>query len=614
LKASARPVRGSPKPAPAAFRRTPYPDAWFALALLVATLVAYQPAWHGGMVWDDDAHITRAELRSLDGLWRIWTEPAATQQYYPLMHSVFWLQYHLWGDDTLGYHLVNIVLHVVVAILFMLVLRRLHIPGAYLAALIFALHPVHVESVAWITELKNTLSGALYLGAALAYLRFDERRERQFYWLAFALFVLALFSKAVTATLPAALLLVFWWQRGRLEWRRDVVPLVPFFVFGVVIGLFIAYVERAYIGAEGAEFELSIIERGLIAGRVVWFYASKLVWPANLMFFYPRWEIDPTAWWQYLFGVAAVALLVVLWRLRQQTRGPLTAVLFFGGTLFPVLGFINVYPFVFSFVADHFQYLASLGLIAMGAAGAAILAARQQSEESAKKVLIGLSLLLAGVLGTLTWQRCHQFANVEVLYRETLDRNPTAWLCHYNLAIILYERKEYAEAARHYQESSRYNPNHSESHFGLAMSLRELGQLQAARVHLQETLRCAPGHKKALYYLPEVLIRLGQFEQAVAVCQEVIRLSPNNADAYNQCGFAYEKLGQLEQAVASFRHALRLAPNAPGVEYYLASALARQGHLQEAIEHLQRALELQPDFAAARDKLMEVKRAIEQKK
>ena len=203
------------------------------VSLLAVTLAAYAPAWRGGMLWDDDAHLTRATLQSLHGLWRIWFEPGATQQYYPVAHSAFWIMHRLWGDDTLGYHLVNIVLHATSATLVAVILRRLRVPGALLAATIFALHPIQVESVAWMTELKNTLSGVLYLGAFLAYLQFDRDRGRHWYLLALVLFVLALLAKTVTATLPAALLVVFWWQRGRLSWRDDVVPLLPFFAIGI---------------------------------------------------------------------------------------------------------------------------------------------------------------------------------------------------------------------------------------------------------------------------------------------------------------------------------------------------------------------------------------------
>ena len=239
------------------------------------TILAYQPAWNGKPIWDDDGHITKPELRSLDGLGRIWIKPGATQQYYPLAHSVFWVEHKLWGDSPLGYHLINILLHIVSAFLLLKILRRLEVPGASLATVIFALHPVQVESVAWISELKNTLSGTLYLGSALAYLEFDRESKKAFYAAALGLFVLGLMAKTVIATLPAALLLVFWWKRGSLSWKRDVLPLVPFFIAGIGFGLFTVWLEQKFIGAEGSEFKLSFIERLLIAGRAFWFYLEN---------------------------------------------------------------------------------------------------------------------------------------------------------------------------------------------------------------------------------------------------------------------------------------------------------------------------------------------------
>jgi hypothetical protein len=272
---------------------------WLVLALVaLVTFVAYWPALNGGLLWDDDGHVTKVELRSLDGLRRIWFEPGATQQFYPLLHSFFWLQYQLWGDQVLGYHLVNLALHLTAVWLVYVILRRLQIPGAMFAAAIFALHPVHVETVAWITEQKNTLSAVFYLGAMLVYLHFGDNRRLSRYFLALGLFVLGLLSKTVTATLPAALLVVFWFQEGKLSWRRDVLPLVPFFVFGAFAGVTTAVLERKLIGAEGDDFALTLIDRGLLAGRVVWFYFGKLVWPTNLMYCMcgskPRWPAAST--------------------------------------------------------------------------------------------------------------------------------------------------------------------------------------------------------------------------------------------------------------------------------------------------------------------------------
>ena len=335
--------------------------AWLAAAVLaVAVFLAYQPCWQGGFLWDDDAHVTAPALRSWQGLWRIWSDVGATVQYYPLLHTAFWLEHRLWGDAVLGYHLLNVALHCLAAFLAWAVLRRLKVPGAPLAAAVFALHPVHVESVAWIAEQKNTLSAVFYLAAMLAYLRFDRSRKVPAYLGAFGLFVLALLTKTVTATLPGALLVVFWWQRGRLSWRRDVLPLVPFLLVGAGMGLITTWWELEHNRCVGPEFHMTWMQRSLLAGRAVWFHAGKLFWPEPLIFIYPRWRLDPAAAWQYAFPLAAVALLAALWALRRRTRGPLAAALFFGGTLFPTLGFFNLYTFRYTYVANHYQYLASL--------------------------------------------------------------------------------------------------------------------------------------------------------------------------------------------------------------------------------------------------------------
>src|ERR1017187_4692714 len=281
---SARPADRPPAPPPAPAQARAWRGVLLLLALLTVTAAAYHPAWHGSALWDDEGHITRADLQPASGLGRIWFEVGATQQYYPVAHTAFWILHRAFGDDTLGYHLVNIGLHALSAFFLALILRRLAVPGAILAAFIFALHPVQVESVAWISELKNALSGAFYLAATMAYLRFDESRRVAPYAIAFGLFVLALFSKTVTATFPLGMLIVLWWLRGELHWKHDVRPLAPFVLVGAAAGVSTAWVERTEIGALGAGFDLTIIDRGLIAGRAVWFYLGKLLWPANLVF------------------------------------------------------------------------------------------------------------------------------------------------------------------------------------------------------------------------------------------------------------------------------------------------------------------------------------------
>ena len=567
-------------------------------ALLLATLAAYSPAWQGGMVWDDESHVTGVALRSVEGLGRIWFELGATAQYYPLVHSAFWIQHRLWGDATLGYHLVNILLHVLSSCLVFVILRRLEVPGAALAAAVFALHPVHVESVAWITELKNTLSGVFFLASALAYLRFDRERAGRAYAASAALFGVALLSKSVTATLPGVLLVIFWWQRGRLGWRRDVVPLIPFAVVGAGAGLFTAWVERTYMGARGAEFHLTIVERGLVAGRVIWFYLGKLFWPADLVFVYPRWEISQADPWPYAYPLGVAALLVALWFLRTRTRAPLAALLAFGGILFPVLGFLDVYPFRFSFVADHFQYLASIPVIALVSAGVTRMAGRWVPGASG----VALAAALVATLGTLTWRQSRQYTDALTLYRATIERNPSAWMAHGNLGATL-RRTDPEEALLHLTTAVRLKPDLVEAQYNLATVLQEMGRLDEAVVQYRKTIQLAPDHARAYCNLGNTLRQLGRREEAERSYAEAIRLAPGLALAHSGLGRLLQMEGRLEEALRSCETAARLQPDFAAARRDLAGVLQELGRLEEAVDEYNAALRLQPDDAEVHNDL-----------
>ncbi|HSG02010.1 MAG TPA: tetratricopeptide repeat protein, partial [Vicinamibacterales bacterium] len=460
-------------------RGTAAPPGWLAVGLVCLVFAAYYPAWHGSPVWDDDEHLTRAELQTQEGLGRIWTDLGATQQYYPVTHSAFWLQHRLWGDDTAGYHMTSLALHCLSALLLFAILGRLAVPSAGLAAVLFALHPIQVESVAWITELKNTLSGALYLLAAFTYLRFDERRARALWIASFLLFLAALFAKTVTATLPAALLVIFWWQRSRLDLRRDVVPLVPFFAAGIGAGLLTGWVEHAIIGAAGTEFALSPADRVLLAGRAIWFYAATWAWPSSLVFTYPRWTIDATAWWQYVYPAAAIAVTVVLFRISNRSRAPLAAWLLLAGALVPALGFVNVYPFRYSFVADHFAYIATMPFAAATAAVVVTLLGRLGLPDARAAATVTLALGLP--LWLLTFESSRRFSNAETLYRSTLAENPDSWLAHGQLGILLHQQGRLDEALSHYDRARALNPSLASAHNNACSVLWQLGRLGEAR-------------------------------------------------------------------------------------------------------------------------------------
>jgi tetratricopeptide (TPR) repeat protein len=558
-------------------------------------MAVYGPALWGGILWDDIGHITRPDLQPLSGLWRIWFEVGATQQYYPVVHSAFWLFHHLWGGATLGYHVVNVTLHAISAVLLVRLVRRFHAPGAVLAGVIFLIHPVEVESVAWITELKNTLSTPLYLAAALAYLRFDDGRSRRAYAAALTLFACAVLSKTVTATLPAALLVGIWFLRGRLRWALDVRPLLPMFVIGISGGLATAWFEHAFIGARGAEYAFGPIARVLIAGRVVWFYLWKLVWPANLMFIYPRWTIDANVWWQYAFPLAALLVLALFWRWRHRTRAPLAAALLFGGTLVPALGFVNVYPFRYSFVADHFQYLASMFVIAFAAA--ALLRVTPKRRLAPGRAEWMLMLLLGVPLAARSWQQSHDYVNMERLFEVTLARNPDCWMCHHNLAGIRTEQRNEAAAMRHLAEAVRLNPTGAVIRYDRAVAYTIFNHYQEAVPEFQEAVRLNPSYALAHQYLGSALMRIGRPDEARRELEIAIRLSPGSALAHAELGLLLMQTGDAAGALRHLTEALRLQPDAADVHAMLADVYRALDRQRDAIVHDREAMRLDPSVA-----------------
>jgi len=545
-------------------------DWGLAVLVCVATFVAYMPALRGELIWNDSDYVTAPHLRSLAGLADIWFKPGATEQYYPLLHSFFWVQHKVWGDAPLGYHLMTQLLHTGGAILFALLLKRLAVPGAWLAALLFALHPVHVESVAWITEQKNTLSLIFYLGAGLLYLEYDVTRRPRTWWAALGLFAVSLLCKTVTATLPAALLVVFWWQRGRLEWRRDFRPLLPWLVLGASVGLFTSWVEQHYLGAKGAGFDLPWLERGLVAGRAFWFYLGQIVWPLGLNFIYPRWIPDATEWWQWLPPLAVLALAGLLWLLRNRTRTPFAVLLLFAGSLFPVLGFVNLYGGLYSWVWDHWQYLPDLAPLALLAASLTLGWARVPAAWRQAAPVLALMLLLG--LGSLSWRHSRLFHDSETLFRGTIARNPGAWMAHFNLGGLLAKEPErLAEAIPCFEEALRLNPTMADAHYNLGTILTRLALRQ-----------------------PEAF---AHFESA-------LRLDPANAAIhYNYANALAKAPGRTPDALAHYRESLRLKPDLAGAHYNMALLLLSQDRAlyPEAIAHLEETLRLTSEFPLARE-------------
>lgn len=550
------------------------------LALVGMTLVAYLPAIRdGGFIWDDDDYVYENKtLLDARGLKDIWTDPQATPQYYPLVHTGYWIEYRLWGLNPTGYHVTNILLHALGSVLLWRLLRWLAVPGAWLAAALFALHPIHVESVAWITERKNVLSGVFYLAAALTYFKWADaksagQRRPRTYLGALLLFVCAMLSKTTAATLPAALLLVAWWRDGKRphageavdptlgQWlRQRVLPLIPFFVIGISLSLITIWLEKHHVGAKGAEWEFSLIERGLIAGRVLWFYIAKLLWPVEFCFNYPRWNIDAASWWQYFYPAAFAAVIAVCWFQRKRlSRGPLVALLFYAGTTFPALGFFAVYPMRYSFVADHFAYLANIGVLVLVAAAITL---------AGRKCLSGAGIAIAAALALvplalLSGRECAKYRGHEELWHDTIAKNPGSWMAYNNLGQIRLHQQ---------------NP-------------------QDALVLLEKAVALNPAEVSAINNLGVALTGLGRIDEGITRYRQAINVDPDDIQAYNNLGTALANQGKRKQATEHFQKAVDLQPELAASRINLAMSLGAAGKTGEAMFQFRQALELDPDFA-----------------
>ena len=588
----------TPSPAP---RSTSYWLIIFAAVLITVTFLVYQPAWNGKPLLDDNDHMANTpQLRSFQGLSDLWFAPHTTRQYHPLLDTVYWLEDKLWGQSVLGYHLLSIAMHAVSALLLFAILRRLKIPGAWLAAAVFALHPVHVESVAWMVELKNTLSGSFFFAALLAYLQFDEKRTAKWYTLVVVLFTMGVLVKAIVATLPAVVLLIFWWQRGKLEWKRDVRPLIPFLVLGVAAGIFTAWMERALSGAEGEEFEFSAFDRILIAGRAFWFYIGKLFWPTRLSLIYPRWKIDSAVWWQYLFPLSTLCLAVLLWMLRQRWRGLFASFVFFVVLVAPFLGFFNVNFFRFSFVADHFQYLPSLAVITPAAAGAALCARRVKGWERLMAYL--LCAVLLAVLAKMSWQQAHAYRDADTCYRSVIEKNPTSWEAHLNIGAELFKKGALDEAIFHFRRILELRPDYplaaKRAYIGLGNTFLKRGQWDEAIAYIRKSLQVDPNYAPAHAALGSALHRIGKLRESIEQNEIALRIRPKSASFQSNlawilatCSDPFLRDGPRALALAQQADHLTGGANSK-ILRSLAAAYAENARFTEASETARRALQL----------------------
>jgi tetratricopeptide (TPR) repeat protein len=588
-------------------------QAWLLTLLLVGgTIIAYLPVWHAGLIWDDRRFVVDNPLiHQTSGLFQFWftTQP---DDFYPVTSTLLWAEWRLWGGNPMGYHVVNVLLHACSAVVLWRVLARLRLPGAWLAAALFAVHPVNVESVAWIAQRKNTLAMLFYLLGLLSYLRFDlslpagpahdagpspHRLKWRWYWFSLAAFSVALLSKTAVAPMPFLLLGLAWWRRGTVR-RNDLWRSLPFFTIAVVVGLISLWFQSHRAIGDDIVRSDSFPARLAGAGWAVWFYLYKAVLPLGLTTIYPRWQIDGGQWWSYGPGLLLMGLFGACWRYRRNWgQGPLVGLGYFVVMLLPVLGFLDVGFMLMSLVADHWQYFAIIGPITLAAA---VLTTAGGRLGTAAVALAGALLL---VLGGLTWRQCEIYTDPAVFWQAALTGNPNSWLAHNNLGSVLFERGQTNEAMAHFEKAVEIEPGYSTAHYNLGGALREKGQIDEAIVHFQKALEIQPEYSMAHYNLGQILRQKGQVDEAIAHFQKALAIHPDYADAHNGLGLALLRKGQVDEAIVHLKTALELHPDHAEGHNNLGNVLWQRGQVQEAIAHYQQALAIRPDYALAHHNL-----------
>lgn len=586
-------------PPEATVRRLRAVEWLFAGSLVGATFLAYFPCWHGSWLWDDAIHLLANPVISPGGLAKVWI-PGGYLNYWPLTYTVYWLEFHLWGLQPLGFHLVNIAFHALAALLVWRVLTRLNLPGALFAAAIFALHPVNVEAVAWVAQLKTVLSLVLALVSLLFYLGHEAKGGRWRYALAIGAFALSGLAKGEAVTLPIVLLAIAWWQRGRIG-TRDILRVLPYFL----IAAFMAGLEiwSEHLLDSGPARSDGILSRAAIAGCAVWFYLWKLIWPLNLNPMYPRWRIGEIGLVWYLPGtILLVALGAAWWRRRTWGRGVVMVIVGYVALLLPVLGFVNITYMLYSLVADHWQYVAMIVPCAATAAACAAIAGRHRRPRIARAGC--LTVLFA--LAALTWRQSNLYSDPDLFYGWILALNPDSWVAENNWGTSLMDRGKLELSIPHYERSLQLNQGYSPTQSCLGTVLARLGRLGPAIEHLERALQLDPNDVRAHTNLGAALAKQGNLGPAVEHFQSALRLDPDSAEAHSDLGSALARQGKSEQGIGELQRALQLDPSMRRANFDMAMAFASQGDFDQAIAHFHKELEIDPHFELARQTLVSV--------
>src|ERR1035438_268416 len=570
--------------------------------IAVAGLWIYWPAIHGNWLWDDVGLVAGNEsLRSLRGLWDIWFW-SPSYDYWPMSSTVFWAEWHLWGDRPAAFHAVGLGLHLLSALLVWRVLGKLGLRWAWLAALVFTIHPLAVESVAWISETKNTLSLLFFLLSLSAYLDYDRTGRRSGHVFSILCFLAAMLSKASVVMLPVTLLLYCWWRRDRISWN-DLARLAPHLAIALVLGLAAMHFQSAHAPVDPAVDSRGPITRLVGAETAAVFYLGKVFCPVALIPIYPRWALDKSWPFALLSGTfLAAALWLMCARRSGWGRHALLGFGFFLLNLLPALGFARMTFMNISWVADHFVYLPMIGMIGLFVLGAE--ACHRRLPAFQQPFLSFAVIALCGLLACGSRLCAAHWEGAEALWSYTIDRNPGAWMAQFNLAAEIHKVPgRLAEAIAHYEEAVRLKPDFAEAHNNLGSALESIpGRLNKAVAHYGEALRLRPGFAEAHNNLGGALEAMpGRLDDAIAQYVEALRLKADFVQARLNLARVLGKMpGRLDEAIAQYGEVLRLRPNLAEAHFNLGCDLQKApGRLDEAIAQYREAVRLKPDYADA---------------
>ena len=592
---------------------------WICLLLALLTgLIYWQVQNHAFLDYDDGTYVTENPyiqtgftMKSL--AWALSATYASN--WHPLTWISHLLDVQLFGLKPAGHHLVNLLFHIANTLLLFLVLSRMTRAlwqSAFVAAL-FALHPLHVESVAWVAERKDVLSAFFWMLTLGAYAFYTERPGLRRYGAVLLFFVLGLMAKPMLVTLPFVFLLLDYWPLGRFpqlhsqekkkvsgslkSLRPLLLEKIPFFLLSAASSV-ITYVAQQRGGAVESFQSLPLSER--LGNALVSYilYIGKMLWPQNLAVMYPHYGM-PSLWQAggaFLLLLGITGLVIGRARLRPYL---MVGWLWYLGTLVPVIGIVQVGA---QAMADRYTYLPLIGLFIMAAWGVSDLTV---SWKYRKESLILLAGTVLSILMISTWFQLQHWKNSSALFENALQKTKNNAVAHSVLGIVLYKQGKVPEAVGHFQEAIRIDPAHSSSYNNLGLVLRNQGKIEEAIVYYQEAIRNNPRNTEALNNMGSALYALGRKQEAADYYIRVIHINPDHATAHYNLGNVFGSQGKITEAIAQFREAVRVKPDDAEAQNNLGYGLLLSGKPDEAIEPLRKALEIQPDSVLARRNLNE---------